>query len=207
MAITYKDGLIKITEDGEYRLQDIVDTINDNNIVSKVYDNIYVIKCNLQLGNGSDKVRLVCKNEILTVEGEMLQIYKGSTLQLGEIEGRATKNGCTLNIPNVKRAYGFGCVEKDKSGNLEAYESIINAWGFWGFFEGSNIVKLIDCIIDGYGRISGINSILWDNLFKRSHGKYGTISTKGDIYINSGNRVHAVEENVQYIATLCIVEI
>lgn len=151
---------------------------NKSSIINKLGTS-YLIKNDLIIKNGAT---VHDTNKNITVEGDLLQISKGSRLHLGEKrEDGSTLNGCTLNAPNLKFAYGFGNTKTTDSGDLLLYNSTINAYCFWGFFQGDNLVELIDCFVDGFGRISGNESIIKNVLFKRSHGKYGSISTKGDV--------------------------
>ena len=139
----------------------------------------YNIKVDLILKNNS---HLSDTNKFITVEGDLFQIEKGSSLKLGERRlDESTYDGCTLNIPNVKLGYGFGSTNVNNSGDLFLYNSTINIFGFWGFFEGNNHVEIINCFIDGFGRISGSNSIIKNVIYKRSHGRYGLMSPKGNI--------------------------
>jgi hypothetical protein len=103
-------------------------------------------------------------------------------------------DGCTLNIPNIKIKYGFGCTTTSNSGDLLLYGCTINIYGFWSFFEGTNHVELIGNFIDGFGRISGQNSIMLDNKFKQSNGRYGIISTKGEIKTMFNNSSYSVKD-------------
>jgi hypothetical protein len=155
----------------------------NSDVVQKL-SNTYLITANVILKNNSFIKAL---NSNITVMGQLFQIYKGSTLQLGELNrfGKAI-NGSVLTLPNVLKEYGFGSIVTDDSGNLLAYESMINAYGYWSFFEGTNRVELINTIIDGYGKISGSESIVRNCTFKRVHGKYGIIVYTGSIkeYIN-----------------------
>jgi len=151
----------------------------------------YIITVDVILDNGGN---IIDNNKFITIEGDLFQIHKGSSLQLGTKRSNgSTIDGCTLNMPNVKLGYGFGCTTTTDSGDLFLYGSILNVFGFWGFFEGTNHVEIIDCFVDGFGRISGINSVLQNVIFKRSHGRYGNISAKGEIQTMRNLSVYASE--------------
>lgn len=154
----------------------------NSNMVQKL-SNTYLIAGNLILQNNT---YLSDTDVSVTITGQLLQIKKTATLQLGKYIAGRGRRGCILNAPYILKEYGFGSIIPEESGNLLAYESLINIYGYWSFFSGDNHVELIDCIIDGYGKISGINSIIRDTTFKRAHGKYGTIIYIGNIkeYIN-----------------------
>lgn len=142
-------------------------------------NNSYLITQNIYLTNGAS---IVDTNKFVTVLGQYIQIPSGCTLRLGtkRTDG-STSDGCTLNAPNIYNNYGFGSTTTTNSGNLFLYQCVVNIFGYWSFFQGNNQVEIIDCFIDGFGRISGPNSILKNIIFKRSHGRYGSLSTKGSI--------------------------
>lgn len=151
-------------------------TNNKTQYVNKL-GNSYLIKTNLRLKNNAT---VQDTNKTILIEGQYIEIIFGSTLKLGtkRFDG-STCDGCSLSAPNILLNYGFGCTTVGNSGNLLLYNSTINIWGFWSFFKGDNLVEIIDCFIDGFGRVSGPNSILRNIIFKRSHGIYGCLSPKG----------------------------
>jgi len=154
-----------------------------NNLTSYISksNNSFEIKGDLVINNNGT---IYDTNKFITVLGDLIQIHKGSSLHLGtkRLNG-STLDGCTLNAPNIKLVYGFGCVDKTDSGDLFLYNSTINVYGFWSFFSGANHVEVIDCFVDGFGRIEGKNSILKNIIFKRSHGRYGALSPKGTLKV------------------------
>jgi len=155
-------------------------SINKTSLVNKL-GNAYLLKTNLKLQNGATVQDI---NKAITIEGKLIQIPTGCTLRLGERRtDLSTLNGCTLSAPNIENAYGFGATTTTASGNLLLYNSTINIFGFWSFFKGDNLVEIIDCFIDGFGRISGVNSILKNIIFKKAHGKYGGLATMGNILL------------------------
>jgi hypothetical protein len=153
-------------------------TANKTQYVSKL-DTSYLIKLNLRLRNNAI---VADTNKSITITGQYIQIPTGCTLKLGDRRSdESTLNGCALNAPNIYNNYGFGSTVVTDSGNLYLYNSNINVFGFWSFFKGDNKVEIIDCFVDGFGRVSGPNSILKNIIFKRSHGRYGSLGTKGTI--------------------------
>lgn len=183
MAISINSSQVKITSDN-YSLSDIYDYAvqnNKTNYVKKLGD-CYVIETDLIVESGS----ITDTNISLTVNGNLFQIYKGAFVKFGEVRtDLSTLNGCYISCPNIKNAYGFGSTNKSNSGNLFLYGSVVNIYGFWGFFNSDttnpNHVEVIDCQVDGFGRIEGSNSILKNINFKKSHGRYGILSPKGTI--------------------------
>jgi len=182
MGISISSSRITVTDD-TVTFDDIYQYAVSNNKTQYInkLSNSYEITTDLYISNNG---KVSDTNVFVTILGELIQIDKTSILSLGEIRPNgSTLNGCTLNAPNIKLGYGFGNTDISKSGNLFLYGSIINIYGFWGFFSGDNHVEIIDCFIDGFGRIEGVNSILKNITFKRSHGKYGVLSPKGKLKI------------------------
>ena len=202
MSIIVKSDSIYI--DGEtVTFEDIYKAASDSigsleKKAQKVGDNSYYFDYSLYVGKNSSAA-IKDKNTQVIINGEYLQVYENSYLKLGEKdENGAVYGGCTINMPNVKNAYGFGCKDKDDiytlSGNLYLYASTINIYGFWGFFNkpDKQDIEIIDCIINGYGRFSGNNSILKDITFIKSINKYGTLSTLGDLKQIDGIKLNKV---------------
>lgn len=195
MAIIISSTSVKITQDN-YSLSDIYDFAEQNNktqYVKKLGPN-YLITTDLIVESGS----ITDSNISLTIEGELFQIYKNAFVKFGEVRSDlSTFNGCYINCSNIKTAYGFGCINKNNSGNLFLYGSIVDIYGFWSFFnsdiDNPNHVEIIDCQVDGFGRISGSNSILKNINFKKSHGRYGILSPKGIIKELSDLKVYDSE--------------
>lgn len=177
---------ISITEDavivdgGRYDFYDLyIAAWRIGSAVVQRLSNTYLITTNLILQNNA---YVSAVNTNITITGSLLQIRSGSTLKLGQLKGNGRgKMGCILTMPNVLTEYGFGSIITDDSANLLAYASMINAYSYWSFFAGDNRVELIDCIIDGYGKISGPNSRVRNTTFKRAHGKYGSLIYTGTI--------------------------
>ena len=189
MSISITSSAVTLTST-TVTFEDIYQYAVDNNLTTYVQklNNFYVIKTDLIIKSNShledSKVNIV-------VEGDLLQVEKGSSLKLGKkrVDG-STYDGCTLSAPNIRLGYGFGHTTTTNSGDLYLYNSVIDIFGFWGFFEGTNRVEIIDCFINGFGRIAGSNSILKNIIFKQSHGKYGILSPKGVLSVMEDMSVH-----------------
>jgi len=214
MSIDISSTEIVVTED-EYSFLDIYDYAKNNNKTDyiKKLGNSYEISVDLRVKD-SGKIR--DSSVSITVLGELIQIHKGCSLTLGKKrENQSTYDGCILNAPNIKTGYGFGCTDKNDSGDLFLYGSVINVFGFWGFFSGDNHVEVIDCSVDGFGRIEGEKSILKNISHKRSHGKYGILTPKGtilecsnlsvsDSIESNGNRC-SVYHNPKYAGNMTVI--
>jgi len=189
-AITVDNVVVTFEDIYQYAV-----TNNQTNYISKL-GNSYLITNDLIITNNAT---VFDTNKFITINGDLLQIHKGSSLSLGtkRVDG-STLDGCTLNMPSVKLAYGFGCTNTTDSGDFFAYGSTINIFGFWGFFSGANHVEVIDCFVDGFGRIEGVNSILKNIIFKKSHGRFGVLSPKGTI--NTLEKLYSYDSTVYYDA-------
>lgn len=187
--ITFASDKITLT-DGTYTFEDIFNSCTDGS-VTKLGANIYQITKNIFVGEENNPAILQDTQVTINALGELLQICKGSELRLGEKRANGTTaNGCTLLMPNIQLVYGFGYGyatnssdrRTDLAGDFFAYNSIINGFGFWAFFGGEHqVVEMIDCIVDGFGRIQGENSILKNITIEKSHGRYGILSPKGTL--------------------------
>jgi len=189
LSVTVKDDTIYV-DDGDYTFSDIYDKVSQDlmseNHVEKAGDNMYYFDYNIVIGKTSP-ANIVDKNVSVVFNKEEFQIHEDSKLQLGELIDGTPLNGCKLSLPNVKLGYGFGCKDKDDestlSGNLYLYDSYMDIPGFWGFFNtpDKQIVEIINCTINGFGRISGTESIVQNVIFIKADKKYGTFSTIGEI--------------------------
>lgn len=185
MAVVFNSNDIVIT-DGVFTFDDIYTECTDGS-VQKLGDSQYLITKNLWVGTKDSSATLKDESVSVTITAELLQVYKGSTLELGTIDNGATSGGCVLLMPNVESIYGFGYGadtgdgrHTDNAGNFYAYGSTIKVYGFWAWFSGSDqVVELVDCVIEGYGRIEGSTSKLTNVVLERSHSKYGMLSPKG----------------------------
>ena len=213
MGISFSSTEIKITND-TYTFDQIYQEAVDKNKTQYIKNlgSSYLIKNDLCVESGG----IEDENVEVTVLGDLIQIYKGAFLKLGKKRSNGSTYGsCVLKAPNIKVAYGFGHTSISKSGNLFLYNSIIDIFGFWGFFEGNNHVEVIDCQVNGFGRISGSNSILKNIIFKQSHGKYGILSPKGNLRLmmnlsvfeskTEGSNKCAIYHNPEFANNLTII--
>jgi len=179
MAISINNSSVKITNN-IYSFEDIYDYAHSHNKAAHVkkIGTSYWIKNDLIIQSGG-----IEDSDIeVTVNGDLIQVHKNAFLKLGNKRSNGSTYGsCVLKAPNIKVAYGFGHTNINSSGDLFLYNSIVDVFGFWGFFEGTNHVEVIDCQVNGFGRIAGPNSILKNIIFKQSHGKYGILSPKGNL--------------------------
>jgi len=173
--------------DGQFDLEQIYQSAGNTGMVSKTGDHSYFIHGDLIIGNGTDNTLLLIQNQSLEMSGDRCQVLKKATFQLGHLNSDgSTQNGASFYAPNIKLAYGFGSDSvingQTQSGDLKLYGSRIDAFGFWGFFGGiDQIVDIRDCIINGFGRIEGSQSILKNVSFEKANGRYGILSPKGEI--------------------------
>lgn len=165
---------------------------NNSKLITKV-DEKYIIDCNVVLQNNSV---LYCSNTNIISLGALFRITTNSTLQLGDITDNVCVNGCKLHLPNVKDEYAFGSELKHNGGNLLAYDSHIIANCHWGFCSSTNVVNLIDCVIDGYGTISGLNSVIRNITYDNLNIKYGILKTRGLISEYSNVHINNVLPNL-----------
>jgi hypothetical protein len=189
LGITFSYDRITITN-GTYSFEDIYQACSDGS-VTKMGDSMYEITKDIFVGTNGNPAVLQDTQVTVNALGDLFQVYKGSELRLGELRPNgSTANGCTLLMPNLQLVYGFGYGynsnsyyrDPENAGNLYAYNSTINGFGFWAWFSGEDqVVEIIDCIIDGFGRIQGETSILKNITIEKSHGRYGILSPKGTL--------------------------
>jgi len=173
--------------------------------VQKMGTSMYRITKNLYIGHKdkpNDTAKYIDTKVFVNFEGNLFQVYKGSEFRIGTKRANgSTTDGCVFNMPNLTLEYGFGygantvAASRDpqNAGNFYAYNSVINAYCFWAWFSGVNQkVELIDCQIDGFGRIEGSTSIVKNVTIKEAHYLYGMITPKGKL---------AVYENINIGAT------
>lgn len=164
--------------------------------IKKLGTSMYLISKNLYIGHPSAPTSyayFVDKNVFIQFEGKLFQVYKGSELRLGiKRPNGSTTDGCTINAPYLTLEYGFGyganatasLRDPQNVGNLYAYNSVINAYCFWAWFGGTQtVVELIDCQIDGFGRVEGVNSIVKNVTIKEAHYMYGMLTPKGQLAV------------------------
>lgn len=166
-------------------LLDIYNTIQNSSIINMIGNNFEIYSSLHLVNNGS----IEDKDVSCTIYGKYFTIDEGCHVKFGikNADG-TTSNGCNICMTAPELAYGFGSHYKSGdrtlSGNLYLYNSLIDIWCFWGFFAGVNqIVEIEDCLINGFGRIEGTNSILKNITFTQSDGRFGILSPKGDIRI------------------------
>lgn len=170
-------------------LSDIKTAIDDQlginqTICQSVNDQMFLISSNVIIKNGS---YVKDKNISLTVLGLKFIIDKTSSFQLGTLTDLDTTiDGCYFSMPNIPelvgRDYAFGGGDYLNSGNLYLYGCRINVWSFWGFFRGDDQeVHILDCVIRGYGRISGLTSRIRNLTFEEAHRSHGIIGYTGVI--------------------------
>jgi len=191
MDVTFSDDTITI--DGYYVGFDYLYTLAvslKSPLVSKL-SSTYVIDANIVLKNNAT---LADTKKTVIINGEYFDIQSGSSLRLGTKSSTgAVSNGCTLSMPNVILENGFGGLDPNNSGNLYCYGSTLNIYGYWSFYKGDNVVEIIGSTIDGYGKISGENSIVKTVTFNRAHGKYGTLINSTPIKEYSAVKVLTVD--------------
>jgi len=149
-----------------------------NTLVTKS-GSIYVVNANIVLKNNA---KLSDTSKTVSILGESFDIQYGSTFQVGtKYSNSSVGNGCTISMPNLINEYGFGGLDPTNSGNFLCYGSIVDAYCYWSFFKGTNIVDIIQSTIDGYGRVSGPTSALRTVTIRRAHGKYGALLPSDNI--------------------------
>jgi len=178
VSVTVTSTTITISG-GIYSFEELYTEVNDPTAIYNSGKYFKILR-NVVLTNNS---KLVGSNSFIEVTGSLFQIHKGSCLQLGDYVNDIILNPCTINIPNVKLGYGFGCTTTTDSGDLLAYGATMNIPGFWGFFEGTNHIELIKCSINGFGRASGPNSKLYGCDLYAAHGVYGGFALYGTVAV------------------------
>lgn len=192
MGITFSNGSIVI-DNMQLSFTDIYNASVNNrwNVVSK-NGTKFQIDANIILQNST---YLYDTSKTITVTGNLFQVPSGCTLRLGEkYSATSTGNGCSLLLPNILFEYGFGGLNPNDSGNLLCYGSTIEAYGYWSFFKGNNVVELIKATITGYGKISGSSSIVTTVTFKKAHGKYGILKWDETIFGCTGMIITATDD-------------
>jgi len=185
MAVTFSDDSVTVVG-GEYTLEDIYNeaqkTFFNRDDIKKL-ENTYIIEKDFIIGDKTAETIIRDTNITLIVKGELFQVYRGSKIYFGEIDDNGcTSNGCYIIANNLIDIYGFGDKDKDDPGELYIYNSKLDLYTFWSFFGGpETTVQIIDCYINGFGRIEGNNSILYNLTFQSSHGRYGILSPKGSL--------------------------
>ena len=174
------DGEIVLSKE-RHSFADIYAAIGEP-LVEKAGDG-YEIRPSIRL---TDKARLHDQNVSVTIHGQYFQIEKKCEVVLGQYKNNTASKGCFVSMPNAALAYGFGerTVRNDatQSGNLYLYNSSLKIPCFWGFFAGPNQrVEIIDCLITGFGRVEGTDSVVRNVIFDTANSTYGVLSPKGQL--------------------------
>ena len=183
MSITYSASSNEIVvEGGIITFGDIYREINDEQIVSRL-GRSFQINANLRLKAGTI---LKDKDKSVVITEPKFQIEKGSALVLGVYTNKGASRGCTLTMTKPLLRYGFGeetlLNDSTQSGNIFLYNSKLDIDCFWGFFSGpEQKVEIVDCLINGFGRVQGYDSVVKDCIFTDAHSKYGILQPKGQL--------------------------
>jgi len=188
MAITFTAAAITVSN-GTYSFLDIYNaSIAAGNKYCSKLGTSYLITNDLIIGDGTNITVLQDSNISATIEGDLFQINRNATLKFGTIDSNtgSTSNGCYISCPNIALVYGFGSNNRvngvTQSGDIFLFDSFIDIFGFWGFFGGATQhVEVIDCLVNGFGRVEGPNTILRNITTQKSHGRYGVLAAKGTI--------------------------
>ena len=197
--IYYDPDTQEVVVDGRINpvtFQDIYDALLEDDITQtwcqKLGNNMFLITSQ---GGIRIKNNAMIKDASISavVTGDKFIIEKGSSFQLGNyIElTDTTQDGCYFSMPNVRPVnppeYYFGNSIQNtpgatESGNLYLYASYVDIRTFWGFFSGpEQIVHVLDCVVNGYGRVEGLSTRLRNVTFEKSHNIYGILAPKGEI--------------------------
>ena len=182
------DGNIQLSGNETYGCADIANNSDTADMCKLITDNVYEITASLMIGyiddaededGNAEITRFVSKNEVIMFRGDTntdddsglieVMIGSGCVMRTGDIHyDGSTENGSVI--------LGSGISSFGGAGDLYAYSSKINMWCEWKF---ANSVyqktELIDCMIDGYGTISGISSKLRNVVTAKSSGLYGSL--------------------------------
>ena len=178
---------------------DIYAALADSGVITK-QGPAYEIDCSLRL---EKKSSLKDKNVYVIIQGGKFQVEKGCEFHLGEMIDGVASNGGFLQMPDPDLAYGFGedtvLNDRTQSGNVYLYNSVIKIPCFWGFFAGADQrVEVIDCLVNGFGRVEGDESIVRDVTFETANQKYGVLSPKGQLKEYSGINVRQSPGSAMY---------
>lgn len=156
--------------------------IDNPEIISQVGSS-FLIQANVRITSNG---HLSDQNVSVTVTEPFFQIDKGGKFTLGKKTGRGTSGGCYFSMPNAELRYGFGNEQlfndSTLSGDCYLYASVVDVYCFWGFFSGPDQhCEVVDCLINGFGRIEGTKSVVENVIFEKSHPTYGILGPKGNI--------------------------
>ena len=166
----------------QYSFADIHAAIDNEAVVSRLGDS-YTINANLRV---IERAALVDKKVSVTITGTHFQIHDGCYFQLGSLKNGVASEGGFISMPNAALAYGFGedtlLNDATQSGNLYLYNSVLKIPCFWGFFAGAEQkVEIVDCLVRGFGRVEGTESVLRNVTFETADKRYGVLSPKGTL--------------------------
>lgn len=194
-------------DDGSYSFEDVYSAVQDSmyrDQAVKAGDRSYYFDFDFYIGKNKSAT-LKDSDVNVEIDADYFQIYEGSEFIFGDKDNDEPTIGASIVINNPKLGYGFGCKDKDngysKSGNLELYGCYININCFWGFFnkEDTQVVKIKDCIVKGFGRVSGTDSFVDNVTCIQPEQKYGSFSTKGEIkFINNLKVVNATDDGYAF---------
>jgi len=188
---------------GSYSFEDVFKKVANSyyrNKAKKIGDRSYFFDFDFYIGKDS-AASLEDENVSVEVTSSYFQVYENSFFRLGSKQNNKVLNGCYFYAPNLSLGYGFGCKKKDDiytlSGNLFLYGSYIEAPCFWGFFNSPDkqLVEIEDCLIIGFGRISGNNSYVKNTKYLNAKTKYGSISVLGKIGLLKNISVNNVSDD------------
>ena len=174
---------------GNYSFEDIYNEIQKSTYsqkAKKIGDRSYYFDFDFYIGK-DEPASIEDKNISVEVTSYYFQVYENSYLKLGSKSNKKVLDGCYFYAPNLALGYGFGCKDKDDiytlSGNLFLYGTYIEAPCFWGFFNrpDKQVVEIEDCLIVGFGRISGNDSYVKNATYLNVDKKYGSISVLGEV--------------------------
>jgi len=190
-------------DDGTYTFEDVYQEVSDTRYyykAKKIGEREYYFDFDFYIGKNSEG-SLEDENVSVEVTSSYFQIYEGSSFRLGNKNNGKVINGCYFYAPELTLGYGFGCSDKDdiytKSGNLFLYGSYIEAPCFWGFFNepDKQIVEIEDCLIIGFGRISGNSSYVKNTTYLHADTNYGTVSVLGEVSSLENIKINNVDDD------------
>lgn len=191
-------------DDGYFTFEDVFLSISNSKYsdqANKIGDNSYYFNFSFHIGKNAPAI-LKDKEKNIEIRGSLFQVHQDSTFAFGEQKNGESYIGGSFTINNPTLAYGFGSNIKtedgfSQSGNLQLYCSYIDIPCFWGFFNtpDKQLVEIKDCVIKGFGRISGTDSYIENVICLSPETKYGSFATKGIIkYIKDLKIVNASDE-------------
>lgn len=123
---------------------------------------------------------IIQKGATLTIRGCMIYSY-GKKFK---VYGSLVIEDSTLRMPYINLAYGMGgdkIGDETNNGNISISDSFIDVECFYGFFNRESTVQLRNSIFTGFGRIAGAESEAYNCTFLKTHERYGSIATYGEV--------------------------